>query len=102
MAGMKASPQATHAIVKGIGIGLVVALAALASGDSPNPYWARAFDILGAPVAFAVLLLEKLFGLDKGSSVGFWLLFHFAYWGLIGGLMGWGYGVLRSKVLGDE
>jgi hypothetical protein len=98
MRGKMALPMRyTNWTIKGAGIGLVVAFAALASGDSPNLNFARAFDVLGAPVGFAVLILEKLFGLSEGSSVAAWLLLHFAYWMLIGGLVGWGLSVLRSK-----
>ena len=77
-------------IIKGAGIGLTVAFAALASGDSPNPVLAYTFDILDAPVGFAVLLIEKLFGVNRGDSVGFWLLLHFVYWMTIGALVVWG------------
>ena len=88
-------------ITTGAGIGLIVAFAALSSGDSPNLALARVFDILHTPVALFVLGLEKVFGLDEGTSVGIWLLLLFVYWMVIGGLIGWGVGIVRSKVLGE-
>jgi hypothetical protein len=87
----------TNWIIKGAGIGLIIAFAALSSGDSPNLNFARAFDILGAPVALAVLILEKLFGLSESSSVAAWLLLHFTYWVVIGALIGWAFESLRAK-----
>jgi hypothetical protein len=83
-------------VVKGIGIGLLVALVALSSGDSPDLRWAKVFDILGAPVGFAVLALQKV-GLGEGSSTVAWLLLHFTYWGAIGGLIAWGVGRLMRR-----
>ena len=79
------------------GIGLLVALIALWSGDSPNQAVARIFDILGAPVGLFVLVLDKVFALDEGASAGIWIALFFAYWMLIGGLVGWGLGKLRPK-----
>jgi hypothetical protein len=55
-------------VVKGIGIGLLVALVALSSGDSGDLRWAKVFDILGAPVGLAVLALQKA-GVGEGSSL---------------------------------
>jgi hypothetical protein len=80
----------------------LVAAAALASGDSPDQTAARVFDILGKPVSLLVWLLEKIFKLSASSSAGLWFLFHFAYWMVIGALLGWVVGILRSSVLGDE
>ncbi len=89
-------------ICTGACLGLLIALIALASGDNPNQTWARVFDILGKPVALIVWILEKAFGLSKGSSSGLWFLFHFIYWMLIGALAGWGASIVRSNVTGDE
>jgi hypothetical protein len=89
-------------IATGACIGLLIALIALASGDSPNQTWAHVFDFLGKPVALFVWLLEKVFGLNKGSSAGLWFLLHFIYWMLIGAFAGWGVSIVRSKAVGDE
>ena len=89
-------------ICRGACFGLLIALIALASGDSPNQTSAHVFDILGKPVALFVWLLEKVFGLSKAGSAGLWFLFHFVYWMLLGALAGWGVGIVRSKAAGDE
>jgi hypothetical protein len=73
----------------------------ITSGDSPNQNFARAFDMLHAPVSFVVFGLEKVFGLDEGTSVGIWLVLLFAYWMTIGALIGWGVSAVKSKVLGE-
>jgi hypothetical protein len=88
-------------ICTGAMIGLLVGAAALASGDSPNPIVAHVFDFLGTPVSLLVWLLQQLFGLSDVSAAGWWFLFHFAYWMLLGGLIGWGAAILRSKATGD-
>jgi hypothetical protein len=77
-------------ILNGVVIGLLVALAALASGDSPNPSVARFFDIVEKPVSII-----------SGNNIALWLLLHFAFWMMIGGLLGWGIAVLKSKLLGE-
>jgi hypothetical protein len=83
-------------------IGLLVGGAALFSGDSAHPESARIFDIIDKPVSVPIWILEHIFRFSHESTIGWWLLFHFAYWMLLGGLVGWGIGIVRSEVIGDE
>jgi hypothetical protein len=89
-------------VCTGAGFGLLIAVIALASGDSPTQTWAHIFDILGKPVSLFVWVLEKVFQLSKGSSAALWFLLHFVYWMVIGALAGCATSVLRSKLFGDE
>jgi hypothetical protein len=89
-------------ICKGAGIGFFVGGAVLFCGDSPHEATARLIDIIDTPVNVAVWILEHIFRFRHDRTAGWWLLFHFGYWMILGGLAGWGFGVIRSKVIGDE
>jgi len=89
-------------ICKGAATGLLVGGAALFSGDSAHQDAARIFDILDTPVSVAIWILEHVFRFRHESTIGWWFLFHFGYWMILGGLVGWGVGILRSKVIGDD
>jgi hypothetical protein len=85
-------------IIKGALIGLFVGVAAFAADQQA----ARVIEIVIAPVTFLVWIVKHLFNLSNTGTTGWFLLFYFTYWLLLGSLVAWGVAVVKAKLTGDE
>jgi hypothetical protein len=88
----------TLQIVKGALLGVCFGVAAFAADQQA----ARILEIIIAPVSLLVWIVKHLFMLSDKGTAGWFLLFYFTYWLLLGGLVGWGIAVVKAKLTGDE
>lgn len=87
------------AIIKGAGIGFLVGLALIAAEDKGAEH---ILFVMSKPVEWVMWLAHKILGLSDGSTALMGWLCLGLYWMIIGGVIGWGAGVIRSKVTGAE
>jgi len=87
------------AICKGAAIGFLVGIASIAAQDKGVNH---ILFVLSKPVEWIGWLAQKIFRLADGSTAMVAWLGLGIYWMIIGGLIGWGVSVARSRMNGDE
>jgi len=86
-------------ICKGAATGFLIGLASIATEDKKILFILR---IVLMPVEFVTWVAQKGLGLSDMSTALMGWFGATIYCMVLGGLIGWGVGVLRSKVTGDE